>query len=141
MPRPKKAKDIELATLIQESTDIQKKEVEIVPVEQVEIMSMSQLQQEKQKLATQRNQVMLQMDKRRLRQAQKIMDAMDYALDSMMGCYDEDGQFMPVSAMDFKFYADGYKSLMNSYNLVTRIDSVDTGGKAGRVSLKIEFEV
>lgn len=29
------------------------------------------------------------------------------------------------SAMDFKLYADGYKSLMNAYNLVTRIDSID----------------
>lgn len=136
--RPKKNKDLELATLVQENTDISNQEVEILPVDEVEIMSMSQLQQEKQELAQRRSQVLLKLDKRRIKQAEKIMDAMDLALDRMIGCYDEDGQMVEVSPMDFKFLTEGYKNLMNSYNMVTRLDSVDIGGKAGSVELRLE---
>lgn len=143
--RPKKAqpKELELAELIQESGNIESEEIELVPVEQVEIMSMSQLQEEKQKLAARRNQVMLKLDGRRLDQSIKIMDAMDVALDKMINqvSYDEEGNVVELSAMDFKFYSDAYKNLSNSLQTVSRLDSVDTGGKAGRVSLKIEFDV
>lgn len=143
--RPKKTqpKELELAELIQESGNIESEEIELVPVEQVEIMSMSQLQEEKQKLAARRNQVMLKLDGRRLDQSIKIIDAMDVALDKMINqvSYDEEGNVVELSAMDFKFYSDAYKNLSNSLQTVSRLDSVDTGGKAGRVSLKIEFDV
>lgn len=143
--RPKKAqpKELELAELIQESGNIESQEIELVTVEQAELMSMSQLQEEKQKLAARRNQVMLKLDGRRLDQSIKIMDAMDVALDKMINqvSYDEEGNATELSAMDFKFYSDAYKNLSNSLQTVSRLDSVDTGGKAGRVSLKIEFDV
>lgn len=129
--------------MIQESADLENQEVEILPVEQVEVMSMSQLQEEKQKLAARRNQVMLKLDGRRLDQSIKIMDAMDVALANMMNnfTFDEEGNPVQMTAMDFKFYSDAYKNLVNSLNTVSRLDSVDSGGKAGRVSLKIEFGV
>lgn len=143
--RPKKnqPKELELASMIQESADLENQEVEILPVEQVEVMSMSQLQEEKQKLAARRNQVMLKLDGRRLDQSIKIMDAMDVALANMINnfTFDEEGNPVQMTAMDFKFYSDAYKNLVNSLNTVSRLDSVDSGGKAGRVSLKIEFGV
>lgn len=143
--RPKKIKDkdLELAEIIQESVENKNEEVELVSVEQVEMMSMSQLQEEKQKLAARRNEVMLKLDGRRLDQSVKIMDAMDVALSKMINdfTFDEEGNPVQMSAMDFKFYSDAYKNLSNSLSTVSRLDSVDTGGKAGRVSLKIEFDV
>lgn len=143
--RPKKnqPKELELASMIQESANLENQEVEILPVEQVEVMSMSQLQEEKQKLAARRNQVMLKLDGRRLDQSIKIMDAMDVALANMINnfTFDEEGNPVQMTAMDFKFYSDAYKNLVNSLNTVSRLDSVDSGGKAGRVSLKIEFGV
>lgn len=142
-PRKNQPKELELAEMIKESAQMENEEIELVPVEQVEVMSMSQLQNEKQKLAARRNQVMLKLDGRRLDQSVKIMDAMDVALSSMMNnfTFDEDGNPVQMTAMDFKFYSDAYKNLANSLNIVSRLDSVDTGGKAGRVSLKIEFDV
>lgn len=141
--RPKKNKDLELAALIQENTDIANQEVELVPTEEVEIMSLSQLQQEKQQLAQKRNMIMLRLDGRRLDQSIKIMDAMDVALSKMINDFvlDDDGNPVRMSAMDFKFYSDAYKNLSSSLTTVSRLDSVDSGGKAGRLSLKIEFEV
>lgn len=141
--RPRKTKEIELAEMIQKSAELESQEVELVPVEEVEVMSLSKLQEEKQKLAARRNQVMLRLDGRRLDQSVKIMDAMDVALDKMISqtTYDEEGNGVELSAMDFKFYSDAYKNLSNSLTTVSRLDSVDSGGRAGRVSLKIEFDV
>lgn len=141
--RPKKIKELELAEVIQENANLENKEIELIPTEQVEIMSMSQLQEEKQKLAARRNQVMIKLDGKRLDQSIKIMDAMDVALDKMINqcSYDEDGNVVELSAMDFKFYSEAYKNLSNSLSTVSRLDSIDSGGKAGRVSLKIEFEM
>lgn len=142
-PRKTQPKELELAEMIQESGNLESEEVELVPVEQVEIMSMSQLQEEKKKLAARRNEVMLKLDGRRLDQSIKIMDAMDIALANMINnfTFDKDGNPIQMTAMDFKFYSDAYKNLANSLSTVSRLDSVDTGGKAGRVSLKIEFDV
>lgn len=140
--RPKKNKDLELATLIQENTDISNQEVEILPVEEVEIMSLSQLQKEKQELAAKRNQIMLKLDGRRLEQAIKIADAMDIAIEKMIShvTIGEDGEFVEMSAMDYKFYTESLKNLSATLQNVTRLDSVDSGGRAGRLSLKIEYE-
>lgn len=143
MPRGRPKKETELSELVQEAGKIQSENIELVSVEKVEIMSISQLQEEKQKLAARRNQVMLKLDGRRLDQSIKLMDAMDVALDKMTNAVSltEDGEIVEMSAMDFKFYSDAYKNLSASLNTISRLDSVDTGGKAGRVSLKIEFDV
>ncbi len=143
MPRKPKIKDATLDTLIKESVEAEDTQVEIVPIEDVEIMSMSQMQHEKQLLAAKRDQVMLKLDGRRLDQSTKIMDAMDVALNNMISSvtYDEEGNTVPLSAMDFNFYSTAYKNLSSAFNIVSRLDSVDNTGKAGRVSLKIEFDV
>lgn len=138
--RPRKDKSVELAEMIAESAEIDNQDVEIVPVEQVEIMSMAQLEDEKQKLAARRQAVMLRLDGRRLEQSVKIMDAMDVALSNMINnfTFDEEGNSKALSAMDFKFYSDAYKNLSQTLNTVSRLDSVDSGGRAGRVELRLE---
>lgn len=141
MPRKKKV-DIELANLVQQAGKLSEEEVEIVPVEQAEIMSMSQVVEEKQRLAARRQEVMLKLDGRRLKQAEKVMDAMDMALDKMINqsTYDAaTGEYIDMSAMDFKFYSEAYKNLTTTLKEVSRLDSVDSGGKAGRISLEIKF--
>lgn len=138
--RPKK-KELELFEMVQESADLEKQEVELVSVEEVEIMSMTQLHQEKAELEKLLERTKLKIDKARIQQAVKIIEAMDSALDKMIGYYDKNGNLVEITPLDFKLLTEGYKNLMNSYNLVTRLDSVDTGGKAGRLSLKIEFDV
>lgn len=142
MPRKPKTQNVELAAIVQQSASISPQDIELVSsVEDVEIMSMAQLQKEKQELAQKREQTLIKLDKARIQQAEKIIKAMDFALDQMMGYYDESGNLVGIPAMDFRLLTDGYKNLINSYNLVTRLDSVDTGGKAGRLTLKIEYEV
>lgn len=113
--------------------------VELLPANQVEIMSMSELYQEKQALAQRRNQIMLKLDKRKLKQAEMIMDAMDYALNRMIGRFNEDGEIEEMDAMSFKMMTDGYKNLLDCLNKISRLDSVDSGGKAGRISIEVKY--
>lgn len=139
----RKKNDIEIATLVQKAGKLSEQEVEIIPVEQAEVMSMTQVVEEKQALAARRQEVMLKLDGRRLDQAEKVMNAMDTALDKMINqtVYDPKiGEYVDMSAMDFKFYSDAYKNLTTMLKELSRLDSVDSGGKAGRISLKIEFE-
>ncbi len=135
--RPKKSKETEIAELIQESAELESEEVELVHVEQVEIMSLSQLQEEKQKLAARRSQVMLKLDGIKLKQAVMIMDRMESILnDDYEGTKDKS-----LTAFDRKSLAEAYSKWLDSLNKISRLDSVDSSGKAGRVSLKIEFDM
>lgn len=139
----RKKNEVEIANLVQEAGKLSEQEVEIIPVEQAEVMSMTQVVEEKQALAARRQEVMLKLDGRRLDQAEKVMNAMDTALDKMINqtVYDPKiGEYVDMSAMDFKFYSDAYKNLTTMLKELSRLDSVDSGGKAGRISLKIEFE-
>lgn len=135
--RSKKDKTLELATLVQENTDISQQEVEILPAEQVEIMSLSQIQQAKLELAQRRQKVMLMVDKNKMEQILKIMDVMaDILTDNANGT--KEGTLTP---MDRKFLSESYNKWLDSLNKISRLDSVDGSGKSGRLSLKIEFEV
>lgn len=129
----------QLANIVQLHSDIQPQDVEVLSVDQLEIMSMAELQEEKNKLEQRRNAVLLKLDMERLIQAEKIINRMDYALDRMIGYYDEEGNLVDISAMDFKLLTDGYKNLMNAYNMVTRLDSVNSSGTASRLSLRFEM--
>lgn len=141
---PKNKKETELMELVQENLDKAKEEqeLELVEIEKVEAMTMTEALTAKQELAARRQEVMLKLDERRLTQAVKIMDAMDIALDKMIGqcTYTEDGDTVEMTAMDFKLFTDAYKNMAGILDKVSRLDSVDTGGKSTRISLKIEYE-
>lgn len=141
---PKNKKENEIVQLVQDNYDQAKKEqeVELVSIENVEAMSMSEVLSAKQELAARRQAVMLKLDGRRLKQATQVMDVMDVVLGRMKEQYsfDEEGEMTGMSAMDFKLYSDAYKNLAGTLDKVARLDSVDTGGKSTRISLKIEYE-
>lgn len=106
-------------------------EVEIIEDGDFEMMSMAQYQAAKNMLAERRKTVALQLDGRKLAQVNRIMDAMDRALDKMM---DED-----VTAMDMKFYAETFDKLNRTLGTTIRLDTVDGTGKAGRLALEVQF--
>lgn len=125
---------------ITEQEEIEANQIEILPAKDVEMMSMAKIHQEKQMLSKRRNVVMLKMDSRRLRQAEKIMDAMESALDRMTGYYNKNGDLVQPDQMQFKLLTDGYKNLLDCLNKISRLDSVDAGGKAGRISIDVRFK-
>lgn len=106
-------------------------EIEIVENADFELLTMQQYQAEKQILAEKRKAVVLRLDGRKLAQANKIMDAMDVALEKMID--------PELSAMDFQFYAKSYDTLNKTLNTTIRLDTVDGSGKAARIALAVEF--
>ena len=106
-------------------------EIEIIDKPDFELMTMQQYQAEKQMLAEKRKAIVLRLDGKKLEQVNKIMAAMDVALDKMVD--------PETSGMDFQFYAKSYDTLNKTLNTTIRLDTVDGSGKAARIALAVEF--
>lgn len=106
-------------------------EIEIIDKPDFEMMTMQQYQAEKQMLAEKRKAIVLRLDGKKLEQVNKIMAAMDVALDKMVD--------PETSGMDFQFYAKSYDTLNKTLNTTIRLDTVDGSGKAARIALAVEF--
>lgn len=132
-------KNNEVLDLVEKAAN-QEAEIELLDTDSLETMTLAECQAAKQALEKRRTMVMLQLDGRRLDQTIKIMDAMDSALDNMIGSYDDEGHYQTPTAMDFKFYSDAYKNLVTAFEKVARLDSIDTSGTVGEINLKIEFK-
>lgn len=124
-------KKLDLAEEVSLSIANNQQEVEIVENPDFELMTMQRYQEEKNLLAEKRKAVVLRLDGRKLAQANKIMEAMDVALDKML----EPG----ITAMDFQFLAKSYDTLNKTLNTTIRLDTVDGSGKAARIALAVEF--
>lgn len=120
------ANDLSLSTRDEEP-------VELVEAELVSGMSLTEYKREKDILAAKRQQVVLQLDGRKLRQATQVMDRMDGILDKMMETI-QDG-----TAQDVKFLAEAYEKMSKTLATVTRLDTVDGTGKAARLALDVQF--
>lgn len=106
-------------------------EVEIVENPDFELMTMTDYQNAKNMLAERRKVAVLHLDGRKLQQANKIMDAMDAALNKL--CDPE------TTAMDFNFYAQSFDRLNKTLATTIRLDTVDGSGKAARLALEVQF--
>lgn len=106
-------------------------EIEIVENADFEMLTMQQYQAEKQILAEKRKAIVLRLDGKKLEQVNKIIAAMDVALDKMVD--------PETSGMDFQFYAKSYDTLNKTLNTTIRLDTVDGSGKAARIALAVEF--
>lgn len=133
-----KNENTQLAEIVSKN-GVMAQDVEVLSVDEIELMTMAELQEEKQKLAQRRTAVLLKLDRARLHQAEKIIDRMDYFLDRMIGSYDENGELNEVTPFDLKQLASAYKDMVTAYNTVTRLDSCDSGGTASRLSLRFEM--
>lgn len=127
---PKKKLDLaEQVNLAIANNDM--KEIEIIDKPDFEILTLNEYQAEKQLLAERRKAVVLRLDGRKLAQANKIMDAMDNALNKLTD--------PTTTAMDMNFLANAYDKLNKTLNTTIRLDTVDGSGKAARLALEVKF--
>lgn len=129
-----KNEDLSLAQSLELETPVV--EAELVEVDNLEEMSLVQFQKEKKALEIKRKNLALRLDGRKLKQAEKIMDAMDITLDRILEAYDKD----VVSAQDLNFLASAYERLAKTLGTVSRLDTVDGTGKAARITLEVQYE-
>lgn len=131
MPNPL---NLSLATEL--NNNIEKVPAEIVSLDDLEEMSLVEVNRAKKQLSERKKRLQLQLDGRKLTQAQRIMDNMDLALDRMTECL-----LSPdMSPKDVQLLTDAYKNLLNSLNTISRLDSVDGTGKATMLSIEVKYK-
>lgn len=109
---------------------------EIVGLDQLEEMSISEVNRAKKELSKKKQRLQLQLDGRKLDQAKQIMDNMDMVLNRMAEGWSSEN----VSALDLKCLTEAYKNLLNSLNMISRLDSVDGTGRATKLSIEVKYK-
>lgn len=109
---------------------------EIVSIDELEEMSISEVNRAKKELSKKKQRLQLQLDGHKLSQATKIMNNMDMVLNRMAEGWSSEN----VSAMDLKFLTEAYKNLLNSLNMISRLDSVDGTGRATKLSIEVKYK-
>lgn len=130
--------NLELANSLQMVVPIQSN---LFDTDNLEQMSIAEFQQKKDLLSNMKQQVMLQVDSKKMEQALKVMHAMDILLNRMIDINsDEDGNPIVPSAKEMKEYAGAYRDLVGTLNVLSRMDSIDSTGRAANIYLRVEFE-
>lgn len=132
MPNPM---NLSLSTELQ-ARQTEKVTAEIVDLDELEEMSLVEVNKAKKQLSEKKKRLQLQLDGRKLKQATQIMDNMDMVLGRMAEGWSSDN----VSAMDLKFLTEAYKNLLGSLNTISRLDSIDGTGRATKLSIEVKYK-
>lgn len=108
-------------------------DAEIVSLDDLEEMTLDEVNRAKKQLSARKQKLQLQVDDRKLKQTMSIVNNMDKILDSMMIKLTSD----EVNAMDVKMLADAYKNMLGSLNSISRLDSIDGTGRATKLVLEV----
>lgn len=127
--------NLSLSTELQ-TRQTEKVTAEIVDLDELEEMSLVEVNKAKKQLSEKKKRLQLQLDGRKLNQATQIMDNMDMALNRMAEGWSSDN----VSAMDLKFLTEAYKNLLASLNTISRLDSIDGTGRATKLSIEVKYK-
>lgn len=111
-------------------------DAELVSIDELEEMSLEEVQRAKKQLAEQRKRVQLSLDKNKIRQSKEIMNNMGSILNVMARKLAEDD----VSAKDVRDLSSAYSELIKSLNMITRLDSVDGTGRATMLSIEVKYK-
>lgn len=127
-------RDLQLAESL--LPEVQKVQAELLEPEALEEMSLAEYNNEKKFLEARRKHLSLVLDKKRLNQAERIMNHMEMILDRIGEGYARE----IVSAMDLKFLTDSYLNMQKALERVARLDSLDEKGTAARLNIEVRFE-
>lgn len=130
MPNPL---NLSLATGLQSRTE--KVKAEIVSLDEIEEMSLSEVNRAKEQLKKRKQRLQLQIDKQKIEQQSEIMNNMMKFLNKIGEGLDND-----ASAMDLKFLTDGYNNQLKALNTISRLDSIDGTGKAAMLSIEVRYK-
>lgn len=126
--------NLSLATSVQDRTEHVK--AEIVSLDELEEMSLAEVNQAKVELEKRRNTLQLRLDKRKLKQAESIMDIMDGTLDAMITKL----SMNDVPARDLSDLSKTYSEMLKSLNTISRLDSVDGRGTAQMIHIEVRTQ-
>lgn len=123
----------ELAEKIQ--LEIPKVKAEILDVDEIEAMSISDIENAKKYLDLRRKQVQVHLDGKKLDQALVVMDNMGLILDKIYnGLMDNS-----LTPMDIKFLSDAYDKLNRTQSMLARFDSMNENGGAALINIEVRW--
>lgn len=125
-----------LAESAKRSNETEKVSAELVSVEELEVMTLADINRAKQELSKRRQSMQFRVDDAKLKQTKKLLNIMDNTLDSMLSGYTS-GEMTAKDASDL---SRTYESLLKSLNMVSRLDSVDGGGRATKLSIEVKYK-
>lgn len=131
MPNPL---NLSLASSVQERTE--KVKAEIVDLDELEEMSLTEVNQAKIELEKKRQRIQLSLDGRKLEQAKNIVQNMEMILSAMATKLMSDD----VPAADVKFLASAYTDMLKNLNNISRLDSVDGRGTAQMIHIEVRTQ-
>ncbi len=130
-------KDLELSNELRMT--MPKQQVDLFDMDNLEEMSFTEFKEKKDMLSALRQQVMLQVDGRKLQQTIKVMDNIDMILDRMMTIdIDENGKPRKATAKELQAYGAAIRDLSAFMKTSTRLDTIDGYGTAAEIHIKIE---
>lgn len=125
-----------LAESAKRNNETEKVSAELVSVEELEVMTLADINRAKQELSKRRQSMQFRVDDAKLKQTKKLLNIMDNTLDSMLSGYTS-GEMTAKDASDL---SRTYESLLKSLNMVSRLDSVDGGGRATKLSIEVKYK-
>lgn len=120
------------------STEVEKENIphvsaELVSLDELEEMTLEDVNRAKQQLAARKQKLQLQVDSRKIKQTTQIVDQMDAILDAMM----EKLKAKDVDAFAVEKLTNAYKNMLGSLNTISRLDSIDGTGRATKLVLEV----
>lgn len=120
------------------STEVEKENIphvsaEIVSLDELEEMTLEDVNREKNYLSARKQHLQLQVDSWKIGQAKVIIKRMDKILDAMGEKLESDD----VDATAVEKLTSSYKNMLGNLNNITRLDSIDGTGRATKLVLEV----
>lgn len=120
------------------STEVEKENIphvpaEIVSLDELEEMTLEDVNRAKKQLSARKQRLQLQIDDKKIKQSQEIIDKMEMILDAMtQKLLDDD-----IDAFAVEKLTTAYKNMLGSLNTISRLDSIDGTGRATKLVLEV----
>lgn len=120
------------------STEVEKERVphvsaEIVSLDELEEMTLEDVNRAKKQLSARKQRLQLQIDDKKIKQSKDIIDKMEMILDAMTRKLTDD----EIDAFAVEKLTTAYKNMLGSLNAISRLDSIDGTGRATKLVLEV----
>lgn len=120
------------------STEVEKENIphvsaELVSLDELEEMTLEDVNRAKKQLSARKQRLQLQIDDKKIKQSQEIIEKMEMILNAMtQKLLDDD-----IDAFAVEKLTTAYKNMLGSLNTISRLDSIDGTGRATKLVLEV----
>lgn len=120
------------------STEVEKENIphvsaELVSLDELEEMTLDDVNRAKKQLSARKQRLQLQIDDKKIKQSREIIDKMEMILNAMTVKLTSD----EIDAFAVEKLTTAYKNMLGSLNTISRLDSIDGTGRATKLVLEV----